>query len=454
MTEEDQHLRVLLVEPPALADRPLSKALANDAWDVALRRDVGAMVEALTAEQFDVVLLDAALPGALDGELWRQLRAPRAAPEFVIIGESEQPAAALRGVALGAAGVLIRPYEGAQAGAQLRLAFERRRARFESWLLHAQLSRPADVPDVVTQYAPMQAVLSLVERVARGDTSVLITGEPGTGRTLMARLLHRFSLRAAEPLITVDCAGTLDDRLEVELYGKDPGLDEHSRSGAPGLVELASGGTLVFREIDALGPKVQGRLLRTLELRSFYRVDGTQKVRADVRVIATSAPDMGASDGESLRGDLYYRINTMTIELPPLRERTCDIPVLARHFLDAARGISAPRLSDEAVDALERHPWPGNVRELQQVMHRVLLTARDGVVRARDLALLRPLSDDAPATRMDPLLPLHTMERMQIERVLRHVGWHQGRAAELLGISPKTLYRKIREYGFRRPSGA
>ncbi|MGH7627072.1 MAG: sigma-54-dependent transcriptional regulator [Gemmatimonadaceae bacterium] len=454
MTEEDQHLRVLLVEPPALADRPLSKALANDAWDVALRRDVGAMVEALTAEQFDVVLLDAALPGALDGELWRQLRAPRAAPEFVIIGESEQPAAALRGVALGAAGVLIRPYDGAQAGAQLRLAFERRRARFESWLLRAQLSRPADVPDVVTQYAPMQAVLSLVERVARGDTSVLITGEPGTGRTLMARLLHRFSLRAAEPLITVDCAGTLDDRLEVELYGKDPGLDEHSRSGAPGLVELASGGTLVFREIDALGPKVQGRLLRTLELRSFYRVDGTQKVRADVRVIATSAPDMGASDGESLRGDLYYRINTMTIELPPLRERTCDIPVLARHFLDAARGISAPRLSDEAVDALERHPWPGNVRELQQVMHRVLLTARDGVVRARDLALLRPLSDDAPATRMDPLLPLHTMERMQIERVLRHVGWHQGRAAELLGISPKTLYRKIREYGFRRPSGA
>jgi len=144
----------------------------------------------------------------------------------------------------------------------------------------------------------------------------------------------------------------------------------------------------------------------------------------------------------------------MTIELPPLRDRTSDIPLLARHFLDAARGITAPRLSDEAVDALQRHPWPGNVRELQQVMQHVLATAHDGVVRARDLALFRPLSDDAPAAHTDSLLPLHTMERMQIERVLRHVGWHQGRAAELLGISPKTLYRKIREYGFRRPSGA
>ena len=454
MTEEDQHLRVLLVESPALADHSLATTLATDGPDVVLSSDIAAMREALAAEQFDVVLLDAALPGALDAELWRALRAPRAAPEFVVIGASGQPAAALRGVALGAAGVLMRPCDGPQLQAQLRLAWERRRARFGSWLLRAQLSRPADVPDVVTQYAPMQAVLALVERVARSDTSVLITGEPGTGRTLMARLIHRFSLRAAEPLVTVTCAGTLDDRLEVELYGKDPGLDEHSRSGAPGVVELASGGTLVLRDIDALGPKVQGRLLRTLELRSFYRVDGSQKVQADVRVIATSAPDTGASDGESLRGDLFYRINTMTIELPPLRERACDIPVLARHFLDVARGIAAPRLSDEAVDALQRHPWPGNVRELQQVMHRVLLTARDGVVRARDLALLRPLSDDAPSTRTDPLLPLHTMERMQIERVLRHVGWHQGRAAELLGISPKTLYRKIREYGFRRPSGA
>lgn len=454
MTEQDQHGRVLLVEAPAHVDPALSMTLANDGWDVALCADVVAMQEALTAEQFDVVLLDVALSGALDPELWRQLREPRAAPEFVIIAEREQPAGALRGVALGAAGVLMRPYDGAQASTQLRSAWERRRARFESWLLRAQLSRPADVPDVVTQYAPMQAVLALVERVARGDTSVLITGEPGTGRTLVARLIHRFSLRAAAPLIIVNCAGTLDDRLEVELYGKDPGLDEHSRAGAPGIVELASGGTLVLRDVDALGPKVQGRLLRTLELRSFYRVGGSQKVHADVRVIATSAPDAGASDRESLRGDLYYRLNTMTIELPPLRDRASDIPLLARHFLDAARGITAPRLSDEAVDALQRHPWPGNVRELQQVIHHVLATARDGVVRARDLALFRPLRDDAPATHTDPLLPLHTVERMQIERVLRHVGWHQGRAAELLGISPKTLYRKIREYGFRRPSGA
>jgi DNA-binding NtrC family response regulator len=454
MTEQDQHVRVLLVEPPALADPLLPTTLANDGWDVASCGDVVAMQEALTAEQFDVVLLDVALPGALDAELWRQLREPRAAPEFVIIAEREQPAGALRGVALGAAGVLMRPYDGAQASTRLRAAWERRRARFESWLLRAQLSRPADAPDVITQYAPMQAVLALVERVARSDTSILITGEPGTGRTLMARLIHRFSLRATAPLITVDCAGTLDDRLEVELYGKDPGLDEHSRSGAPGIVELASGGTLVLREVDALGPKVQGRLLRTLELRSFYRVGGSQKVHADVRVIATSAPDAGASDRESLRGDLYYRLNTMTIALPPLRDRASDIPLLARHFLDAARGITAPRLSDEAVDALQRHPWPGNVRELQQVIHHVLATARDGVVRARDLALFRPLCGDAPATHTDPLLPLHTLEGMQIERVLRHVGWHQGRAAELLGISPKTLYRKIREYGFRRPSGA
>src|ERR671933_900864 len=300
----------------------------------------------------------------------------------------------------------------------------------------------------------MQAVLSLVERVAKSDSAVLISGESGTGKELIARALHRLSNRASGPLVDVNCAAIADVLLESELFGHERGAFVGALSRKMGLFELASGGTIFMDEIGALDPKVQGKLLRALETGSFYRVGGTQKVQADIRVIAASNQDLAQRVSEgSFRSDLYYRINTISIVLPPLRDRAVDIPLLAQHFLGVFGGSNAPTLRAEALTALQSYAWPGNARELRNVIERAVLLAADGVIRATDLPLASVAPGSPTVRSSDALVPLEQVERQHIETVLRQVSWHQGRAADILGISPKTLYRKIREYGLRRPSG-
>jgi DNA-binding NtrC family response regulator len=223
--------------------------------------------------------------------------------------------------------------------------------------------------------------------------------------------------------------------------------------GKVGLLELAAGGTLYLDNVGDLDPRTQGKLLRALETNSFYRVGGTQKTEVDVRVVASTTRDLGAMVAAgTFRADLLHRVSTIHVALPPLRERIVDVPALARHFLEEFGGAVPPVLTPEAVAALERYRWPGNVRELRNVIERAVLLATRGTIDARDL----PLGvETGAATRVTPAatLTLTELERQHIAAVLERSNWHQGRAAELLGISPKTLYRKIREYGFRRPAG-
>jgi DNA-binding NtrC family response regulator len=336
----------------------------------------------------------------------------------------------------------------------VRRAWEKRQLAKENTLLQSRLSRIDEAPEIVTQYAPMQAVLSLVERVAKSDSTVLISGESGTGKELIARALHQLSHRATGPLVDVNCAAIADTLLESELFGHERGAFVGALSRKMGLFELASGGTVFMDEIGALDPKVQGKLLRALETGSFYRVGGTQKVQADIRVVAASNQDLTQRVSEgTFRSDLYYRINTISVTLPPLRDRAVDIPLLAQHFLRIFGGSSAPTLSDEALMALQGYSWPGNVRELRNVIERAVLLAADGVIRASDLPLAHVAPGSPTVGPSEALIPLEQVEQRHIETVLRQVSWHQGRAADILGISPKTLYRKIREYGLRRPSG-
>jgi len=276
-----------------------------------------------------------------------------------------------------------------------------------------------------------------------------VSGESGTGKELIAHALHQLSHRAAGPLVDVNCAAIPDDSLESELFGHERGAFPGAVARKLGLFELASGGTIFMDEIGALDQRLQGKLLRALELGSFYRVGGTQKVHTDLRVVAASNQDLAqrVADG-TFRSDLYYRINTISITLPPLRDRTVDVPLLANHFLSQFGGSSAPTLAPDALEAMQRYAWPGNVRELRNVMERAVLLATNGVVHAADL----PLGGPAGGRTAEPMVPLDDVERTHIESVLVHVNWHQGKAAEILGISPKTLYRKIREYGFHRPT--
>jgi transcriptional regulator with PAS, ATPase and Fis domain len=304
----------------------------------------------------------------------------------------------------------------------------------------------------------MQAVLQLVTRVAKSDSPVLISGESGTGKELIARALHRLSERGAGPLVDINCEAIADTLIETELFGYEKGAFAGADVRKLGLFELAGGGTLFMDEIGGLEPKVQGKLLRALEQGSFFRVGGTQKVAVNARIVTATNKDLAAAvaDGR-FRSDLFYRVNTISIVLPPLRERAVDIPMLANGFLAHFGGTHPPRLSDDAMRALQEYRWPGNVRELRNVMERAVLLANGGIIQARDLPLHAARGSNGANGSSNggaEDVSLAELERRHIESVLSRTNWHQGRAASVLGISSKTLYRKIREYGFHRPRAA
>jgi DNA-binding NtrC family response regulator len=284
----------------------------------------------------------------------------------------------------------------------------------------------------------------MVEKVADSDATVLITGESGTGKELFARALHYNSRRADRLLVTVNCGAIPEELLESELFGHVRGAFTNAVSHRQGRFSLAHGGTIFLDEIGDMSPNLQVKLLRVLQERTFEPVGSSKSVSVDVRVVAATNQDLPVAIREKrFREDLYYRLNGVTLRVPPLRERRGDIALLARHFLDRA---GSGRLLDEtAVEALRAYDWPGNVRELEMVVGRAALLAPGPTIRGEDLPLeIRPRA--APRVlRTD--LTLAEMEREYVLAALESHRGHRGRTAEALGIDPKTLYNKLRSWG-------
>ncbi len=445
-------IRVLIAEDEPHLGTILEQFLVGRGHDVRVTRDGRAALEAIRAETFDVALLDIVMP-EMDGlEVLRQVKDDPSPPQVIIITGNGTIETAITAIRLGAYDYLSKPYRMAEIEVLVRRAWEKRQLARENAILQSRLSRAAAVPELVTQYAPMQAVLALASRVAASGSPVLIAGESGTGKELVARSLHALSGRSGG-LVDLNCEALPAASIETELFGHEKEAFPGATARRTGLFELAAGGTLFLDEIGGLDPKLQGKLLRVLEQGSFYRVGGTQKVEVDVRIVTATNKDLDEAVAQgTFRSDLLYRINTISITLPPLREREVDIPLLASHFLARAGGANPPRLAADALDALRRYRWPGNVRELRNVIERAVLLATDGEIRAHDLPLHARATGAAPVEEAWDV-KLDDLERRHIERVLARTNWHQGRAAAILGISSKTLYRKIREYGFQRPRG-
>jgi two-component system response regulator AtoC len=448
----DSKIKVLVAEDEVQLGQILANFLSGRGCAVRTVADGRAALDALRAEAYDVALLDIVMP-ELDGlEVLKQVRAEADPPEVIIITGNGTIETAISAMKLGAYDYMAKPYRMAEIDVLVRRAWEKRRLARENVLLQSQLERAGGAGEIDTQYAPLQAVLEMIARVAPSDSPVLISGESGTGKEIVAHMLHRLSGRSG-PFVDVGCAALSEGMLESELFGHErgafPGADERKL----GLMELAAGGTLFLDGIAELSPKLQGKLLRALDQLSFYRVGGTQKVEVDVRILAATNRDLAACVNEgTFRDDLFYRVNTIAIELPALRDRAVDIPLLARRFLQQFGKANPPTLAPDAIDLLGRYPWPGNVRELKNVIERAVLLARGPLIRASDLTLQLPSSDSVERAA-GPAISLAELERRHIESVLHETSWHQGRAATALGISSKTLYRKIREYGFRRPGG-
>jgi DNA-binding NtrC family response regulator len=442
-------IRVLVAEDEDNLAQILCSFLRARGHDVVCVGDGRAALQAARDQSFDVALVDIVMP-ELDGlDVLRQMRQETDPPEIIIITGNGTIETAITAMKLGAYDYMGKPYRMAEIDVLVRRAWEKRQLARENRYLHARLSRVDATPEFITQYAPMHAVLALLERVATADSPVLVTGESGTGKTLLARAIHRLSGRPG-PIVEADCTILPESVLDVELFGHERGAFTGAVARKAGLIELAANGTLVLDDVGVLSPKLQSKLARALEHGSFFRVGGTQKVDIDVRLVSASTRDLAADIGDGrFRAELLTRLDTVTVQLPPLRERSVDIPLLAHVFLDQLGPPTAPTLTPAAATLLQEYQWPGNIRELRNVIERALLLAGSRrEIGVHDL----PLGTSGPrAPEPGTAISLADLEREHIAAVLSRMDWHQGNAAKTLGISSKTLYRKIREYGFERP---
>ncbi len=293
----------------------------------------------------------------------------------------------------------------------------------------------------------MLQLIELVERIAQTNAAVLITGESGSGKEVIARAVHHYSLRCAKPWVDVSCAALPEHLVESELFGYERGAFSGADSPKPGLFELANHGTLFLDEVGELEPRMQVKLLRVLDGVAYYRLGGTRKVIIDARIVAATNQDLEHMvDTGNFRSDLYHRLGQICLRVPPLRERPEDIVPLAEHFLQLAN--LQRHFSGEAIQALQRHRWPGNVRELRNVVTKAAVLARGEEILAADLVLAAPRGPTESASVVTvPTANLDGMEKTTILRVLAQTNGHQQRAAELLGISRRTLSRKLKLYG-------
>jgi transcriptional regulator with GAF, ATPase, and Fis domain len=317
------------------------------------------------------------------------------------------------------------------------------------------------MPAIISSPA-MLGLIELAERIAQSNAAVLITGESGSGKELIARAVHHYSLRCAKPWVDVSCAALPEHLVESELFGYEKGAFSGADSPKPGLFELAHHGTLFLDEVGELEPRMQVKLLRVLDGVAYYRLGGTRKVTVDVRIVAATNQDLeNMVETNSFRGDLYHRLGQICLRVPPLRERVEDIVPLAEHFLSQTN--SRLHLSEDAKQLLQGHRWPGNVRELRNVVTKAAVLARNTEIGAGDLLLATPRAPSSqtttsiltvPSAAPSPAAPsgapsanLDGMEKSTILRVLAQTNGHQQKAAELLGISRRTLSRKLKLYG-------
>jgi two-component system NtrC family response regulator len=353
----------------------------------------------------------------------------------------------------GAADYLTKPLNLEDLRHRLDRARERRALRAENRDLREALQERHRIEGIIGESGAMQEVLSLVHRVAASDATVLIRGESGTGKELIAKAIHYASGRAARPLVRVNCAALPETLLEAELFGHEKGAFTGAHAARQGRFEAAQGGSLFLDEIGDLPLHLQVKLLRVLQEREIERLGSSRSIGVDVRLLAATHRDLeSAVRAGTFRDDLYYRINVVTVTVPPLRDRRADIPPLLEHFLmRLARDNSKPirGLTAEARDALLRYDYPGNVRELENLIERAVVLTRDDVIGLGDL----PLGVREPAVAADDAasLPAATegLERRLIHDALVAAGGVQTRAAEALGISERVLRYKLRKYGLR-----
>jgi DNA-binding NtrC family response regulator len=450
----------LIVEDDELACRQLQRLLQdhNSRLIVDATNDGRKALQLLLENTYNIVITDLRMPH-LDGMQLIQEVQQRHLPLTVVVttghGSIEQAVQAMR---LGAYDFLTKPIDIEHLRLVVQRALNERTLQDEVAQLREQLQSSYSFHNILSKNSRMHAVFELIKNVADLPTTVLIEGETGTGKEQIARAIHQASHNRAGPLIAVNCAALPENLLESELFGHEKGSFTSAVAQRRGRFELANGGTIFLDEVGDVPAAMQAKLLRVLQERCFERVGGTETIQVDVRVIAaTNRSLLRLVKQGSFREDLYYRLNVIKIDLPPLRDRTEDIPVLARHFMEknARPGEQPKQITPEAMEILLSYHWPGNIRELENAVERACVTSRDNLVIAENL----PPELSAPYTPKQPLhidlnkpLPevlresIAHIEQQYIRKALKKTRGNVGRCARLCGLSRRSMSSKIAEY--------
>ncbi len=447
--------RILVVDDEDSIREYLSMMLEREGYEVVSSADGKKAAKKTSSETFDVIITDIQLPGMTGIELLSSLRDGNpTVPVIIVTGHASQESA-IEALNLGAFYYLLKPVSNEELKQVVRNALEVHRLRDENVELERALHISGE-REMVGGSSEMDSVFDLIDRVAKTSSTVLLHGESGTGKELVARAIHARSARADKRFVTINCGAMPETLLESELFGHVKGSFTGAIRDKRGLFVVAEGGTFFLDEVSETSAAIQVKLLRVLQEREVVPVGGTKPVKVDVRVIAATNANLDElmADGR-FRKDLYYRLNVIPITIPPLRDRRDDIPRLVDHFLTRLTS-GAVSISEEAMEILRSYEWPGNVRELENIIERAVILADGHEITAEDLnvsifpeqmrkkALV--VSSSSSGLGLSGLT-LEELERRYLLQTLEETGWKKKAAAEILGINPSTLYRKLQRYG-------
>ncbi len=449
IVDDEEPLRVLLE----------SELAESDEFNVDVAVDGGMAINLIQARVYDVVLLDIKMPRVSGLEVLKFVQEYSPTTQVIIVTNYADVKTAIQTMKLGAYDFIAKPYDVDELFNTIHRAIERKQLFIDNKLMKSELTRKTGTSELIGISPVFLKCVENARRFAESDSFVLIEGASGTGKELIANLIHRRSPRSDRPFVAVNCASIPDTLLESELFGHEKGAFTNAFASKQGLVEVANGGTLFLDEVGDISHAIQPKLLRFLETGEFRRVGGTNLLSVDVRVVSATNKDLHAEvKAGKFREDLLYRLNVVTLRVPLLKERKEDIPILAEYFLSRKMKSKEPKkLSPDALLLLMDHDWPGNVRELEHVLEGAVLLSSGDCITAEDLSLYQHRPDKLSPPSIGPagvpadseVASLEDLERIHIERVLRQNNFSRSKTASVLGISKKTLYLKIKRYNMK-----
>ena len=443
--------RILIVDDELIMRESLAGWLERDGYRVDKASSGEEALDRLKEIRFDIILLDIKMEGMSGLDVLRRVKEDDPDAAVVMITAYGSISTAIEAMKNGAYDYMLKPFDPGELGMLIEKILRQQAQARENLFLREQYKERTRFESMLGQSPAMRGIFDLIEDVAPAEATVLITGETGTGKGLAARAIHTHSHRCEGPFVVVNCGAFPEHLLESELFGYQKGAFTDAKSTKKGHLEMAQGGTLFLDEIGEISMRMQIDLLRVLEDRIFYRLGGTQPIEADFRVIAATNKDLRrAIQDRVFREDLFYRLNVVSFNMPSLRERKEDIPLLAEHFLirfarEINKGID--QISREATDELMLHDWPGNVRELENAIERAVVVGKEHRIRPENLPIFHR-DVRSPSSGVT----LREIERTHVAQVLSENQWNISKTAKVLGIDRSTLYGKIRRHHIKKPA--